>query len=704
MPLAERIAAPFRSRTWQHVLAVLFTFVCITALLSVNVYEDSALPSLSVGEVSPLDVQAPRTLEVVNERATKDAREQAAAAVPTVFQYDREVQVAAGRTLEETFNLILKMKAEKNRRTRQLPVRLSDESLKVLLSTETFSLDSLKGLLRTAVDKAMSSKLQSAADVEEARGAAEEILVKARVPGPQRQAAMELAQAVIRPNLRDNYEETIRRRQEAMAHVESVKTLIARGQSIVRKGDLVTPEQLVILQAFGLQKRAQNVFGMLGTALFVCLAIFVVGVYLAQQESPLLFQPRQMWLLILLVILGLGMARGGTQLSPYYAPIATASLLISILLDYRLSLVVTTIMALCVGMMTNSLPACGVAMLTGMVAVLSVTHVTRRSDLMVASLVVWLVNVLAAFVFSLWAGDDLQQLTYNTFVYGLGSGFTAGVVAMGALPFLEAAFNITTHIKLLELSNPSEPLLQRLMVEAPGTYHHSMIVANLADSAARAIGADGLVAKVGAFYHDIGKMKAANFFVENQLGQENPHDRLTPTLSAHIIISHVRDGMEMARQYKVPQVIADFIDMHHGDRLVSFFYHKALQRGEAANESDYRYHGRRPRTRETAIVMMADTIEAKARLLAKPNQENLEKMVRESINNIMKDGQLDDSELSLRDIQTITRAFVKTLMGIYHSRIEYPQMPDTSAPAAAPGSGEGAAGEKPPEHVPEKMS
>lgn len=672
------------NRSLQHVLVVLVTFAALTLILGFNLRPETSIPAgVSVGEVSPQDIEAPRTLEVVNDRATKDAREHAAAAVSTVFVYDRGIPAEVGRAIDETFNKLKSLqlldateRARKEAATlRSLPIKLSVDSARTILQVNVANMDALRKNVRMAVDQVMAEKILDT-QLPQARKSVADILDdKARIVPPLLPAVKELAQNALKPNFRDNYEETIKRRQEAMNQVEPIKTLISKGQSIVRKGDLITQDQIAILEAFGLQKHSQNIFALLGTALFVCLAIFVVGVYLAQQESPLLVESRLMWLLVMLVVAGCAMARGGTQVSPYFAPVATTSLLIAILLDNRLALLVTAILSLCVGLMTGQFAPCAVVMVTGLVAVLSVTHVTRRADLIIASLVVWLVNVLAVLVFSLWSGEDIATLTKNTFFFGSLAGLTASVVAVGALPFLEALFNVTTHIKLLDLSNPSEPLLQRLMVEAPGTYHHSMIVANLAESAARSIDADGLLSKVGAFYHDIGKMKAANFFVENQLGQENPHDRLTPTLSAHIIISHVKDGMEMARQGRLPQIIADFIDMHHGDRLVSYFYHKALQRGEPAAESDYRYHGRRPRTRETAIVMMADTIEAKARLLAKPNQENLEKMVRESIKNIMSDGQLDDSDLSLRDIQVITRAFVKTLMGIYHSRIEYPPMP-----------------------------
>ena len=671
-------------------LVASLAFVAILALMFIEYRPESSFPStLAVGSVSTQDVEAPRTLEMVNGRATEDARKKAYSAVNTVFTYDPNLRGMVVGSIEQTFGLIgqaqaLKKPSDLARREdllAHLPVSLSPASSKALLGVPgTVMQGELKPIVRQAVEREMAEKIEEPR-LEAARDRVAGHIRDARLPTlaqlPQdrlRAALVEIARNALTANFVENVAATRRARQEAMAAVEPVKTLINRRQMIIRKGDVVTPEHLEILEAFGLQKHSTNLVSLLAGVLFTSLGIFIVSMYLDQQASILLVETRLMWLLALLFVAGIATARACLTISPYLAPVITSILLIAILLDYRLGLMATPLLSLCVGVMTQQFAPAAVVTLTGIVAVLSVRNVTRRSDLIVASVVVCLVNTLAVLIFGLYANDDYVVLSKNL-LFGALNGSASSVLAVGALPFLETVFGVTTHIRLLELSNPSEPLLQRLMVEAPGTYHHSIIVANLAEGAAREIGADSLLAKVGAFYHDIGKMKAATFFVENQLGQENPHDRLTPTLSAHIIISHVKDGMEMARQSRLPQIIADFIDMHHGDRLVSFFYHKALQRGEEAKESDYRYHGRRPRSKETAIVMMADTIEAKARLLARPNQENLETMVRESIKNIMNDGQLDESELSLRDLQTISRAFVKSLMGMYHSRIEYPSFP-----------------------------
>ncbi|MCA9791233.1 MAG: HDIG domain-containing protein, partial [Candidatus Eremiobacteraeota bacterium] len=258
--------------------------------------------------------------------------------------------------------------------------------------------------------------------------------------------------------------------------------------------------------------------------------------------------------------------------------------------------------------------------------------------------------------------------------FGLLNGFLSAWLAVGALPMFEHFSGITTHLKLLDLSNLNEPLLQRLTREAPGTYQHSMMVANLAEQCAREIGADAMLCRVGAYYHDIGKMKRPRFFIENQTGLENPHDRLAPSLSTKIILSHVKDGLEMGRQANLPDTLLDFIAQHHGTSLVSYFYHQARSRSsEPVYEDDFRYPGPKPQTRETAILLLCDGLEAAARTLSHPTPEKISELVHKMIKNHLDDGQLDECDLSLKDLQLIRQSLIRSLQGIYHTRIEYPE-------------------------------
>ena len=261
------------------------------------------------------------------------------------------------------------------------------------------------------------------------------------------------------------------------------------------------------------------------------------------------------------------------------------------------------------------------------------------------------------------------------------SGFTiigvliSGILSVGLLPFYESIFDVVTNIKLLELSNPNQPLMRKLLMEAPGTYHHSMMVANLAEAAAEVVGGNPVIARVGAYYHDIGKTKRPYFFGENQIGKENPHDKITPNLSTLIILSHTKDGLEMAKEYKIPKIIQDIIVQHHGTTLVKYFYYKvknSAENPEEVKEEDFRYPGPIPDTKESGILMLADSVEAAVRSIPEPTKDKIEGMVNNIINDKINNNQLINCDLTLKDIELIRQSFLKTLDGIYHHRIEYP--------------------------------
>lgn len=251
----------------------------------------------------------------------------------------------------------------------------------------------------------------------------------------------------------------------------------------------------------------------------------------------------------------------------------------------------------------------------------------------------------------------------------------SGILAVGLLPFFESIFDVVTNIKLLELSNPNQPLMKKLIMEAPGTYHHSMMVANLAEAAAELVGGNPVIARVGAYYHDIGKTKRPYFFGENQIGRDNPHDKITPNLSTLIILSHTKDGLEMAKEQKIPKIIQDIIVQHHGTTLVKYFYFKAKKEAENPDEikeEDFRYPGPIPNTKESGILMLADSVEASVRSITDPTKGKIEEMVNNIINDKLNNRQLVDCDLTLKDVEIIRKSFLKTLDGIYHHRIEYP--------------------------------
>jgi putative nucleotidyltransferase with HDIG domain len=260
-------------------------------------------------------------------------------------------------------------------------------------------------------------------------------------------------------------------------------------------------------------------------------------------------------------------------------------------------------------------------------------------------------------------------------MFAFVGGILSAVLTIGTLPFLEATFDIITPIKLLELSNPNQPLLRRLLIEAPGTYYHSILVGNLAEAAAEEIGANSLLCRIGAYYHDIGKLKRPYFFKENQITKDNPHNKITPNLSTLIITSHVKDGVDLATKNKLPSSVINIIREHHGNTLVAYFYHKAMNSevAEAVTEDKFRYNFPRPQSKEAAIVMLADSVEAYIRSLTEPTQNQVEQGVRKIIKDKLQDEQLDKTDLTLKDLDLVVKAFVKVLAGIFHDRIEYPE-------------------------------
>ena len=324
-------------------------------------------------------------------------------------------------------------------------------------------------------------------------------------------------------------------------------------------------------------------------------------------------------------------------------------------------------------------------------SLLAATWVRRyreRGVFIEAGLKVGLCNMILAFAMEGLHGTFFNVETVIACCSAFLGGVLVGVIATGLMPLIEMAFGYTTDIKLMELANLDQPLLRELMVQAPGTYHHSVIVSNMVEASARAIGANPLLAKVAAYYHDIGKIKKPLYFIENQAGRANRHEKLAPSMSALILIAHVKDGVELARQAKLGREIRSIIEQHHGTSLISFFYEKARERTEkkggkslAVKEEDFRYRGPRPQTKEAGLVMLADVIEAASKTLVDPTSARIQGMVQKIMNKVFSDGQLDECELTLKDLHAIAKSFNQTLSGIFHHRIEYPEPVAKISPA-----------------------
>jgi putative nucleotidyltransferase with HDIG domain len=308
----------------------------------------------------------------------------------------------------------------------------------------------------------------------------------------------------------------------------------------------------------------------------------------------------------------------------------------------------------------------------GTVAVMALRGKPHRAQALLCGIYAALSSLVVMTAVGLMTNNDSQAVLANA-LWSMGGAVIAALLCMGFQPLLETIFNLATPSKLMELANPNQPLLRRLLIEAPGTYHHSIIVANLSEAAAEAIGANPLLARVGSYFHDVGKLKRPLYFKENQMG-DNPHDHTDPYVSSAIVTAHTRDGLQMANKYRLPTEIEKIIMEHHGDTPVMYFYHKALQmaNGSPVDIQDFRYDGTRPTMKESAIVMLADTIEAAVRSMPDPTPQRIEEFIEQLVRGKLEDGQLSDSPLTLRDIDKICEAFTTVLIGVFHERIEYP--------------------------------
>jgi putative nucleotidyltransferase with HDIG domain len=494
----------------------------------------------------------------------------------------------------------------------------------------------------------------------------------------------------VRPYVYFNPELTDERRREAVASVPIAKDIIKENQRIVDANDLVTEEvyqKLYSLEYATAEKSAvsgefRTVLSLLAKYLLTGLILSLFVIYLSANRRKIFHDNKKLGLITLIIFLQVGF--GAIIIGPlgwpeYVVPTTIASMLLGMLFDTGVGFVGTVIIALLLGGISGfDYFYIMMTLFVGLIAIYSVTHIRTRNQIFKAILFIIFAYVLSVFTFGVLRYEHMDEILEIIAFYILPNAILSPLITYMILGVFERLFDITTDITLLELSDLNHPLLKELSIKAPGTFHHSIIVGNLSESAAISIGANSLMARVGSYYHDIGKMIKPEYFVENQQSGENKHENLAPNMSAIILSSHVKNGLEMAENHKLPKIIRDFIPEHHGRNLMPFFYKKALDSKEITevNESDYRYPGPSPQSRETAIVMLADTVEAATKALANPSAGRIRKTVEELVEKRFLEGELDDSNLTMRDLKGIIDGFVSVLLGIYHKRIEYPKTAD----------------------------
>ena len=496
---------------------------------------------------------------------------------------------------------------------------------------------------------------------------------------------MELGRFAIIQNEFYDPEATEELRQQATEHIEVV--YIKQGQIIVEEGQLISQDIYRQLELLGLADTETDMMPYAGLALFVLILVALVYFHFNGDRKD---ETRHKKLLIFsVIVIGSVLLMKGISLIPinqyeisYIFPAAMCAMLLKMILNERLGVIGTILLAATSAVIFNhhSTGSFHVTislyiLFSGLSSITFLTNHNQRSKIFQAGLFVSFINIILIIALFFIPNSKFSMVQYLVYiVMGIFSGVGSAVFTIGLLPFFEAGFGILSTMKLIELSNPNHPLLKKILTDAPGTYHHSIMVANLADQACEAIGANGLLARVASYYHDIGKTKRPNFFVENQMNIDNPHDKLPPETSRDIIIAHAKDGAEILKKNKMPKEIVDVAMQHHGTSLLKFFYHKAKEQRKEVEELDFRYPGPKPQTKETAIISISDSVEAAARSISNPSIEKIETLVKNIIKDKLNDDQFSESDLTMKELKTIERTLCETLKGTYHHRIEYPEL------------------------------
>ena len=719
----------FSSNSYKVIWAVIF-FLLIALTLNLDLIPNQV--DLRAGQVSQNDITAPRTITFIDESRTSELRQRAADTAPRVYEEDSTVEEEVLNKVNALFDTIKSEReffyfnkinlsesetdeqndsrvepdqkqgnTEKNvfgqneidnlnedeineiikLINSEIDLEISDQNLANLIKLT----DSELSELRERATNLIQSKLQSRilpSDLTSAREDLRQSAMELDISREKRLILADLTESVIAANMFLNQEATANRREEAIAEVEAVEKTVRQGEMIVRKGDVVTEADIEILERLGLQKSGINYYNISGRILISLILVLLLGFYFYKYQPDIWDDNSKLLLIELLIFIVVVLAKILTLFHnpfvDYMVPTAMASILLTILIGSDTALITTLFISLLIAPIYDmNFNIVLTSFLAGLIGIFSVSKVKARGDIIRAGL-----NVSFILVFLIGGLSLLQQnQDWRILIWSVGggiiNGLLVGILANGLLPYLEDLFNMTSSVKLLELSNPSQPILKRMLVEAPGTYHHSIIVGNLAETAAEDVGADSLLARAAAYYHDIGKLKRPYFFSDNQFGGENPHDKTSPNLSALIIKSHVKDGVELAGENGLPSKITDIIKQHHGTNLISYFYQQALQdnKHDDIEKKDFRYDGPKPQSREAAIIMLADITEAaiRSKNFNKNNHDRIEGFVRGLVKDKLIENQLDQSNLTLSDLDTIVKSFVKVLTGIYHQRVEYPE-------------------------------
>ena len=718
-----------RTRIGKTGLTLVRIFLGLIAVALLTYFSPFQRPSsvtqLRVGSIAPERINAVVSFFIrKSEEELERERTAVASAVPAILRYDPNIKSVQLANLDSVFVVLVpnvKMEMadslKQSRLRRDLPeiiASLSEAALQDLMGTLAAApLDSLRVFEDAA--RQLVADLYSTGIVESRNDAHVRINDKVSIDGElvpvnglydmpalrgdgllalvegygpivrlgATAAVRELLSLFVAPNLHVDVEETQRLRDKAAGRVAMIEGRYLQDEMIIDKNAKVEQKHVEALEALAnhlaedeLKDPTTRYLQIAAAATIAAIIIIVFSFYLATRERGVYDSAGHLLLLALITLSTAGVASyiksNGIQI--YYVPTPLAAMLLTILLSPQLALILSFLLALFIGSLFGDFYVALICALTSAIAIYAVRQVRHRNQFYRAMILLPLSYTI------LIAATDLLRFVpaeeiYSHILPGVFTGVATAIVIQGLLPIFESLFNITTDITLLELSDLNRPLLRELAIRAPGTYTHSLIMANLSEAAGQAIGANALLARVGCYYHDIGKMLKPEYFTENQglRGGRNPHDHLTPSMSVLIIDSHVKDGIELADENGLPKSIIDLIPQHHGTTVIEYFYNRAIELGvENVRKDDFRYDGPKPQTKEAGIMMLADSVESAARTLSDRSPDRVRQLVRRIIQQKFTAGELDECPLTLRDLHNIEESFIPILMGTLHDRAEYP--------------------------------
>lgn len=696
----DKVAQALRSSRARccYVLMVCTVLLCSMFLIAITPQRYD----LRVGDISHATITASK--DVVDEITTARQREEAAKAVEPTYIYKEDVagkvlsdlksvvsqanavQQYGSKLLAQNENYVFTDADYKYVRTLLTQITFADYQIRTLLNANDQQMTDMRNNMISAVENSLNTTIREG-HVNEAIQYLQQIIAYKTDIDLLQNIVTPVLRKVIQPNMVIDQEATEKLRDEARSAVEPV--IYKQGQNIVLARERVTSIQLAMLRSLGLLDDDNvDVMMYIGGVLLVLLGMAVLIMALLLFDRDTLRSPRKLVIVSIILCVTMGLCILGRLIHSYLTPVLLTAMMLTGLVSANsavagslaMSVLVTALIA--GGDSTYGAAMVNILFTSFISSLLSVFIIRRkpyRQQVLLSGILTFFANVVIILTIGFMTNTSVRDVFANALWSG-GSALISSILCIAFDPLVEGAFHLATPTKLLELSNPNHPLLRRLLIEAPGTYHHSIIVANLAEAAAEAVNGNPLLARAGAYFHDIGKLKRPLYFKENQIG-ENPHEHTNPYVSAAILTAHTRDGLLMAQQYHLPQEIQDIIGQHHGDTPVAYFYHKAVQQanGQAVDIADFRYDGKRPRSKESAVIMLADTVEAAVRSMPDPTPEGIRAFIAKLVDGKLSDGQMSDAPLTLHDISAISEAFSTVLKGVFHERIEYPSI----SPAAA---------------------